>query len=242
MSESKKFDPGLRNFAQKCRQSDLFKLALSLEKRTGGSLEERYNTIEELGLPVEPIVDVSIGEFSINPDKYFAELSEKLDGYQPKEYFALLISGKVRAFGVSRDEVVKFINKQRKSFPDDFNFKLMNRDHAFTGSFDVDKEGQLTGNFVLGPYDWLAHSKSKGDLLFSEKYTGSPKFNFTGVMEYDEQSDFRNDDNEYKTYTGSNITKRQMAKSILAAREELRRAVDIERGKLYTWTLSSSIC
>ncbi|MCL2280714.1 hypothetical protein FWC31_02405 [Candidatus Saccharibacteria bacterium] len=233
MTERRPPTTGLREYATELNNVGLAGLAHKVTKRVGGTFEERLKAIKELGLPVEPSISVTMKDFDDNPEKYFDELVERLDGYCPKTYYAALIAGRVRAMGASREELIDFIRDNRQNFPDDYSFSLKSNDHAFSGCLDTDKDGILSGTFVLGPYHRLTTGESVGDLRITENKFGSgtPELAFTGGMGGGNPGDYRNDNTKYKTYTGSTITKMQMAEKVLVARDLLKQAIGVERGR-----------
>ena len=232
MKEQAPSNAGLGDYARKLKGAGLTGLAHSVQKRIGGTYQERQEAIKALGLPTEPNVMATMKEFDNNPGKFFDELTRKLDGYCPRTYYAVLATGKVRVSDVSREELIDFIRANRQKFPDDYSFPITSCDYAFSGSLDVDKDGRLSGVFALAPYSSIAHNERPADFEITEDKFGSgiPKLTFVGAMGGGNSGDYRDDPTEYKTYTGSTITKTQMAKEVLAARDLLKQAIGLERG------------
>jgi len=168
-------------------------------------------------LPSEPAVTAALQDFIDNPNYYFNELAKQQNGFVPTEHYVTLIPSKLRVFGASQQDGIEFAKANKDKFPADFPITIKGCSIAFSGNIDVNDDGEMFGSFGFAPYEQLAHGQHMDDWYFEERaFTNIPQFRFVGDMS--NGVDYRDDPTEYTTYSGTKITKAQIAQSVLAAR------------------------
>lgn len=185
--------------------------ANQLGRQIGGTKSEILARIREAGLPVEPYVQPRVDDFIKDPNKFFDQIPTF------ETYFAVFQPGLERAVGVTRDEVIEYVNKVHAENPGYADFYLAGHDYVFSGSVAVDEIGRVTGSFVLGQYNDLSSGRRQPDLTVKADPLSQPSYEFSGAMASMGGGDWQNDESLYASDNGHTITKPEMIRMVKSA-------------------------